>query len=123
MTSKLLRLAYVGEFLLAVIAVYTAWSEIAGQAPLDLMYWGWKLGLGLALSFAIVAYTQAIVAADAMWTIRSGRWLAMIALLIAVMGALTFYYALQEDSDDSDDTSTISQAHAPDKVMKKFRVS
>jgi drug/metabolite transporter (DMT)-like permease len=108
MTVKWLRLAYVGEFLLALVAIFTAWSEIAGQAPLDLMYWAWKFGLGTALALAIVAYTDALVREEAIWTMRSARWLAMIVLLMLAMGALTFYYALQDEAGDSDDTSTIS---------------
>ena len=62
MTAKSLRLAYVCEFLLALIAIFTAWSEIGGQSALDLMHWGWKLGFGLALASSIVGYTAAIVA-------------------------------------------------------------
>ncbi len=54
MTKKLLRLVYAFEFLIALIAIFTAWSEIGGQAALDLMHWGWKLGLSIALAFAIV---------------------------------------------------------------------
>jgi hypothetical protein len=108
MTVKWLRLAYVGEFLLALVAIFTAWAEIAGQGPLDLMHWSWKFGLGIALALAIVAYTDALVSAEAIWTLRSSRWLAMIVLLVLAMGALTFYYALQDEAGDSDDTSTIS---------------
>ena len=42
MAPKYLRLAYMVEFFIAVLAVFTAWSEIGGQAALDLMPWGWK---------------------------------------------------------------------------------
>ena len=55
MSPKLLRLVYACEFLVALIAVFTTWSEIGGQATLDLMHWSWKLGLGFALSAAFVA--------------------------------------------------------------------
>jgi hypothetical protein len=125
MISKLLRLAYVGEFLLAIVAVYTAWSEIAGQAPLDLMHWGWKMGLGVALSLAIVGFSQAVVSEDAFWTLRSARWLGVIIALILGMGALTFFYALQEDTDETDDTSTISYVEKPSEHLLRglIRVS
>lgn len=108
MTAKLLRLAYVGEFLLAVVAIFTAWSEIAGQSPLDLMHWGWKIGFGITLALAIVGYSHSLVTEEAIWTFRSARWLTLIVVLILAMGALTFYYSLQEDPAETDDTSTIS---------------
>jgi hypothetical protein len=108
MTAKLLRLAYVCEFLLAIIAIFAAWSEIGGQGALDVMYWAWKLGFGLALALAIVALTVALMAEDAVLTLRTARWLAAIILLLAAMGTVTYYYSLQEDTGDTDDNSTIS---------------
>jgi len=41
MTPKHLRFIYVFEFLIAVIAIFTAWSEVGGQAALDLIQCGW----------------------------------------------------------------------------------
>ena len=108
MRSKLLRLAYAFEFLIALVAIFTAWSEIGGQAALDLMHWGWKLGLSLLLAGATVAYTASIVAADSLWTVRSARWLTAILILIAAMGVVTYFYALQEAAGESDETGTVS---------------
>jgi hypothetical protein len=108
MSAKLLRLVYVCEFLLAIVAIFTAWSEIGGQGALDVMFWPWKLGLGAALAAAIVALSAALVTEDAILTIRSARWLAAILVLLAAMGTITYYYSLQEDNGDSDDSSTIS---------------
>ena len=108
MTAKLLRLAYVCEFLLAIVAIFTAWSEIGGQAALDLMHWGWKLGFALTLSTAIVAVTASFIADEAWLTLRTARWLAAIVALLVAMGTVTYYYSLEEDSGDSDDPSTIS---------------
>jgi hypothetical protein len=108
MSAKLLRLVYVCEFLLAIIAIFTAWSEIGGQGALDVMFWTWKFGLGLALAGVIVALTAALVTDEAILTLRSARWLAAIILLLAAMGTVTYYYSLQEDNGDSDDGSTIS---------------
>ena len=108
MTPRLLRLVYAFEFLIAVIAVFTAWSEIGGQAALDLMHWGWKLGLGLALPWSIVAYTAALAAQQSVWTLRSSRWLTAIVLLLLVMGVITYYYALQVDTGESDETNTVA---------------
>jgi uncharacterized membrane protein (UPF0136 family) len=108
MNGKLLRLAYVCEFLLSIVAIFTAWSEIGGQAALDLMHWGWKLGFGMALSVAIVALTAALVSEEAVLTLRSARWMAAIVVLLVGMGTVTYYYSLEEDNGESDDNSTIS---------------
>ncbi len=108
MTSRLLRLVYAFEFLIAVIAIFTAWSEIGGQAALDLMHWGWKLGLSLGLAWAIVSYTAAVVAQDSLWTLRSARWLTAIVLLLLGIAVITYFYALQVDTGESDETNTIS---------------
>jgi glucan phosphoethanolaminetransferase (alkaline phosphatase superfamily) len=108
MTAKLLRLAYTFEFLIALVAIFTAWSEIGGQAALDLMHWGWKFGFSFTLAAAVVAYTEAIVTAESRWTLRSARWLAVIVLLILAMGIVTYFYALQVDTGESDETGTVS---------------
>jgi hypothetical protein len=108
MTQKLLRLIYVFEFLIALMAIFTAWSEIGGQAALDLMHWGWKLGLSLVLAAAIVAYTATVVSEDSAWSFRSTRWLTAIVLVILAIGVVTYFYVLQEDTGESDESGTIS---------------
>jgi hypothetical protein len=105
MSIKLLRLFYVCEFLLALVAIFAAWSEIGGQATLDLMHWTFKLGFGLALACAFVAYSAALVSEDAIWTLRSARWFTAIVILICAMGAVTYFYALQVEAGDSDESS------------------
>jgi uncharacterized membrane protein (UPF0136 family) len=108
MRPKILRLVYAFEFLIALVAIFTAWSEIGGQAALDLMHWGWKLGLSLALAGAIVAYTAALVSEQSIWNLRSARWLTAIIIVTVVMGGVTYYYLMQEEATDSDDSGTIS---------------
>ncbi len=108
MRAKLIRLAYAFEYLVAMVAIFTAWSEIGGQAALDLMHWGYKLGFSVALAGAIVAYTAAVVSSESVWTIRSIRWLTVIVLIVAAMGIVTYFYALQQYSGDSDETGTVS---------------
>jgi hypothetical protein len=110
MNNKLLRLAYAFEFLIAQVAIFTAWSEIGGQSALDLMHWGWKLGFGLLLAAAIVAYTHSLVSHDSLWTLSSARWLSAIALLLIAMGIVTYFYSLQVDAGQSDETGTVSCA-------------
>ncbi|MBV8865751.1 MAG: hypothetical protein JO210_10195 [Acidobacteriaceae bacterium] len=108
---RLLRLIYACEFLLALLAIFTSWSEIGGQAALDLMHWSWKLGLGLALAAAFVAYTAALLTEESLWSLRSARWLTAMIVLIVAMGAVTYFYALQVDAGDSDETApTIHRA-------------
>ncbi len=113
MTPKLLRLAYAFEFLVALVAIFTAWSEIGGQAALDLMNWAWKMGFSLALAGGIVAYTVALVSADSPWTLRSARWLTAILVIVAAMAVITYYYALQEDNSGSDENGSVSASWLP----------
>jgi len=114
MTPKLIRLAYAIEFLIAMMATFTAWSEIGGQDALDLMPWEWKFGFSIGLCAAIVAYTSAIVANDRFWTLRSARWMTMIVLIICGMAAVTYYYALQVGANETDEPSNLSSlVHAP----------
>jgi hypothetical protein len=105
MTHKLLRFAYACEFLLALIAVFTAWSEIGGEAALDLMHWGWKLGFGVVLAGGIVGYTAAIVGEEKVMTSRAARWLATIFLVTLAMGVVTYYYAIEAEAGETDEPS------------------
>lgn len=106
MTPKVLRLTLVVEFLVAVIAIFTAWSEIGGQAALDLMPWGWKFGLALAMAATMVGYTAALAEQDALWSARTARWLSFLLIVGLVMGVVTYYYVLQEDTIDTDEADT-----------------
>jgi hypothetical protein len=110
MTPKVMRLALVLEFLVAIIAVFTAWSEIGGQAALDLMPWGWKLGLGVAMAAAAVAYTAALIDQDTLWSVRTARWLSCLLIVGLIMGVVTYYYVLQEDAIDSDESDSTTSA-------------
>ena len=61
MDNRLLRPLLIVEFLIAVQAIFTIWSEVGGQYHLDLMFWPWKLGIGLASAALIVAITANLV--------------------------------------------------------------
>lgn len=114
MTPKLLRLAYAFEFLVALVAIFTAWSEIGGQAALDLMHPMWKMGFSLALAASIVAYTAALVSEESAWTMRSARWLTAVIVIVAAMVVVTYFYALQEDNNNgSDENGNVSALHLP----------
>jgi hypothetical protein len=116
MTPKYLRIILLSEFLVAVIAVFTAWSEIGGQATLDVMPWGWKFGLGIGLPVVFVAYSAALLAGDSIWNARSAKWLALIIVLLLGMGVVTYYYVLQVENSESgqeQENSAVSlQSHA-----------
>jgi hypothetical protein len=101
MTPKYLRIVFLSEFLVAVIAIFTAWSEIGGQAALDIMPWGWKFGLAVGLAVAVVAYSAALLAGDSIWNARSAKWLALIIVLVLATGVITYYYVLQIENTDS----------------------
>jgi hypothetical protein len=104
-----LRLFYAIEFLIALIATYTVWSQVGGQYHLDLMAWYWKLCLGAGIAFAAVKATAASVKAERAWNARTLRWISVILALGLACGAVTYYYHLTEpppDDDDQEDTTT-----------------
>ena len=97
------RLAYVCEFLLAVIAAILLWSEVGGQGHLDLMPWWAKLGCVFGWAWCTVRFTAAIVEEPGVWTGRSVRWLTGVLLFSILVAGITFYYHLHEQSDEGDD--------------------
>lgn len=106
----MLRLFYAIEFLVALIATYTVWSQVGGQGHLDLMEWYWKLGLGVALACATVKATAAAVAGPRTWNSRTLRWLSLILALALACGAVTYYYHITEPPpDEEEDTAPTSQ--------------
>lgn len=103
----LLRLAYVTQFLIALIAVFVLWSEVAGQVHLDLLPWYLKLGLGAGVAFATVKATAAAVEGKRAWNIAALRWLAVVLLLLAGCGVAAYYAHMygEDDSPDENDDS------------------
>jgi cell division protein FtsW (lipid II flippase) len=101
-----LRLIYIFEFLVALTAVYTTWSEVGGQAHLDLMSWYWKGLLGVGLSWAIVRLTAAIVERERVWNRRSVLWLACVLAFLVMIGLATYDSHLRESQDDVDQEET-----------------
>ena len=113
----LLRLAYSALFLVALVAVYVAWSQIGGQGHVDLLPWHIKMALGVATSLAIVRATAASVAGERAWNGHTLRWLGLT-LALAVICGLATYYAhlyLEESDDESDQPSdtTVSLSIPP----------
>ena len=108
MDAKLLRILYIAEFLLALIAVFTVWSQVGGQAHLDQMAWYLKLPLGVLMSYCIVRATGAAVSEDRAWNGRTLRWTGMLALFVVLAGLTTYLAHLSESDDDDQDQTTTS---------------
>ena len=110
MNSAALRLAYIVEFLIAIPAVYTVWSQVGGQGHLDLMPWYWKLLVGAGAAWVIVRLTSAVVEQDRTFSARSVLWMLAVLLVAAAMGAITYYYHLHENPDDTGSEETTTAA-------------
>ena len=102
MPPHLLRLAYIAEFLIAVIAVSLLWPLAGGQIHLDLMPWYAKLFLSLAVAFAIIMLTVSLVRHERVLHARSIVWVFLLLFLVIGMAAITYYYHLQEQDSDLD---------------------
>jgi hypothetical protein len=111
MNAVWLRLLYIFEFLIAIPAVYTLWSQVGGQGHMDLMPWFWKLGLGGSAAWAVVRVTKAAVEHERGWNLRSLSWLLLVLAIATLMGGVTYYYHLHETPGeiDSEETTTAAQ--------------
>jgi len=111
----ILRLAYATLFLIALIAVFTLWSQVGGQSHLDLMPWYLKLGLGAGAAFAAVKATAAAVAGPHAWNAGTLKWFGILLLLLTGCGLASYYchMYLETDEEDQPDNSTVSQLQAP----------
>jgi hypothetical protein len=101
-----LRLAYALEFLIALIAIISLWSEVGGGGHLDLMPWYTKLGCIVGLAWCCVRFTASLVEQQRVWTGRTIGWLVGILLVCLLMGGITYYYHLHEEQDDGDQDTT-----------------
>jgi hypothetical protein len=103
-----LRLAYTLEFLLAIDATLSLWSQVGGQGHLDLLPWYSKLILVTALAWCVVGLTISLVEQPHVWTGRTVRWFAGLLLVALAMGLITFWYHLHEVTDEQDPGDTTS---------------
>jgi hypothetical protein len=102
LNSALARTLYVIEFLIALIAVFTLWSQVGGQGHLDLMPWHLKFSLGVALAAATVKTTAAAASSDRVWNRRAVLWFVVLVLLGILAGLITYYYHVTEPPDDEE---------------------
>src|SRR5664279_576968 len=100
-----LRLAYATEYLIAVIAIFTLWSEVGGQSHLDLMPWYVKLGLGAGAALAVVKATAAAVSQENAWNGRTLKWFGILLVALLGCGLASYYCHLYLEDDGSDDQS------------------
>jgi hypothetical protein len=104
----ILRLAYVTQFLIALLAVFFAWSEIGGQGHLDLMPWYLKLLLGTGAAFACVKATSAAVAGAAPWNGGTLRWCGILLAVLIGCGLATYYVHVYGEQDEEDQEDTVT---------------
>ena len=119
----ILRLAYATEFLIAVIAVFTLWSEVGGQSHLDLMPWYLKLALGAGAALAAVNATKAAVDGPRGWNAASLKWFGIVLALLIGCGLASYYFHVYGESDEEEqDESITSQAQVtPPIVLPRVR--
>jgi hypothetical protein len=96
---------YVGEFLIAVMAVLSLWSQVGGQGHLDLMPWYLKLGLTSALALVTVMGTAAALSHPDAWNAKTIAFVILGLLLACAMGVTSYYYHIHENDDEKDDTT------------------
>jgi hypothetical protein len=102
MPPSLSRLAYICEFLLALLAITVVWGQVGGQGHLDLMPWYDKFVLIFALALATVLGTVAAVSHERAWNGTSVACLVIAILIACAMGAMTYYYHVHEEDEESD---------------------
>ena len=118
MDNRFLRPLLIVEFLIAIEAFFTVWSEVGGQYHLDLMFWPWKLGIGVASAGLIVAITANLVHNDGSITRRGVMFCSLLISIFLLAGMVTYYYHLnepveQEEDQDDDAPAKISGIVVP----------
>jgi len=110
----ILRLAYIGIFLIALIAVFTLWSQVGGQGHLDLVPWSLKLALGVGAAFSIARAAAAAVHGEHGWNAQTVKWtgLALAALFLCGMASFYAHNNLEDSGDEPDESdSTVSSTY------------
>src|ERR1700730_16390159 len=113
MDNRFLRPLLIVEFLVAIETIFTVWSEGGGQYHLDLMFWPWKLGIGVAAAVLIVAITANLVQNDGQFTRRALMFCSFLIAIFVLAGVVTYYYHINEppaqDEDQEDEPAKISK--------------
>ena len=104
MPHRLPQILYAIEFLIALMASITLWSQAGGQYHLDLMPWYWKLGLPVAAATTFTRLTMCRADASTPKK-RAAAWLLAMLLVIACACTVTYYYHLYEPQDNNEETT------------------
>ena len=106
-----LRIAYVSEFLLAVLSILELWSQVGGQGHLDLMPWYTKFLFSTGLALVTVAGTASAVGHERAWNAKTIAYLLLALMLAGGMASVTYYYHLHENDDtDNSDQEGVSRS-------------
>jgi hypothetical protein len=106
----LLRLAYTTLFLIALIAIFTAWAQVGGQGHFDLVPWHLKLVLGVAAAYAVVKAASASVSREPAWNGTTVKWFGILLALLLAAGVVTYYmhvYGEQDEEDQPEETISL----------------
>ncbi len=105
-----LRLAFMAEFLLAILAILELWSQVGGQGHLDLMPWYTKFVLAVGMAVVTVAGTVSAVRHDRAWNAKTIACLFLALLLAGGMAAATYYSHLHENDDENGDDDGVTSS-------------
>lgn len=108
---SILRLAYITQFLIALIAIFVFWAQVGGQGHLDLLPWYVKLGLGAGAAYATVRASAAAVSREQAWNGATLKWFGILLALLIGCGLVTYYAHVNlEDNEENDqqDEGTVS---------------
>ena len=97
-----LRMAYIFEFWIALVAIFTVWSQVGGQGHLDLIAWYIKLACSLTLAWSTVRMTSGIVENARAWNRATVRWFVAVVVIATLIAGITYWYHLHEVSDEPD---------------------
>jgi hypothetical protein len=111
MRHPLLRPLLAVEFLVALQAAFTLWSQVGGEYHLSLVFWPWKLGIGLAAAALVVVITATLVQQDGVMSRRVLALVSLLAVLMLAAGALSYDAHLNEPADDEQDEESTSATH------------
>jgi hypothetical protein len=116
MPPYILRLAFMVEFLVALVAIFETWSMVGGQSHLDLMPWYAKLGFVMGLALVTVMATMASISHERAWNAKTIACLVLALIFAAGMGATTYYYHVHENDDQASgaDDDSITLLHLPE---------
>jgi hypothetical protein len=113
------------EFLFAVQVLSSFWAAVGGQYHLELMFWGWKLGLNLFAAMLIVAITACVATAESSLPRRVWVYAGLLLATCVVAGMVTYYYHLNEPSDEENDLrqdQTAAQSTSADALPDPARL-